>query len=123
MPSLFEPSGLNQLYSLRYGTPPIVRATGGLADTIVEASDENLEAGTASGFRFQAYTANSLLSTIKRATDMYRDRPDHFRQLVRCCMKQDWGWDRSAREYEELYYRLTAERDSEAVPARLAEWR
>src|SRR6476619_7503986 len=52
MPSLFEPSALNQLYSLRYGTPPIVRTTGGLADTIVEASDANLEAGTASGFRF-----------------------------------------------------------------------
>jgi len=63
MPSLFEPSGLNQLYSLRYGTPPIVRATGGLSDTIVEASDANLEAGTASGFRFQAYTPQALQST------------------------------------------------------------
>ena len=75
MPSLFEPSGLNQLYSLRYGTPPIVRATGGLADTIVDATDANIDAGTASGFRFQAYTAQALLATIQRATDMYRQRP------------------------------------------------
>ncbi len=123
MPSLFEPSGLNQLYSLRYGTPPVVRATGGLADTIVEASEDNIDAETASGFRFQAYTTSSLLSTIQRAIDMYRQRPDRFRQLVRCCMKQDWSWDRSAREYEDLYFRLVNERDSEAIPARLAEWR
>ena len=108
MPSLFEPSGLNQLYSLRYGTPPIVRATGGLADTIVDASEANLDAGTATGFRFQAYTAQTLLATIQRAINMYHERPERFLHLIRCCMKQDWSWERSAKGYEEVYHRLVA---------------
>lgn len=121
MPSLFEPSGLNQLYSLRYGTPPVVRATGGLADTIVDATEANLEAGKATGFRFQAYTPQALLATIHRALDMYHDRPEQFLDLMRCCMRQDWSWDRSARAYEELYRRLAAER--EQAGAKFAEWR
>jgi starch synthase len=122
MPSLYEPSGLNQLYSLRYGTPPIVRSTGGLADTIVDAGDAAIDDGTASGFRFQAYTPQALLATIQRATEMYRQRPERFRQLIGCCMKQDWSWDRSARGYEEVYRRLVDERDSQEVPSRLLEW-
>src|SRR5689334_24360303 len=64
MPSLYEPSGLNQLYSMRYGTPPVVRATGGLADTVVDASPANLEAGTATGFSFQAYTPDAFLDAV-----------------------------------------------------------
>jgi starch synthase len=111
MPSMFEPSGLNQLYSLRYGTPPVVRATGGLADTIVDATDANLDACKATGFRFQAYTPQVLLATIRRALDMYRRQPERFLHLMRCCMRQDWSWDRSARGYEEIYQRLVAERD------------
>lgn len=123
MPSLYEPSGLNQLYSLRYGTPPIVRGTGGLADTIVDATDANLEAGTASGFRFQAYTPQALLTVIERAITMYRERPAQFLQLIRCCMKQDWSWQRAARGYEEVYQRLIGERDSRAAATRFSEWR
>ncbi len=122
MPSLFEPSGLNQLYSLHYGTPPIVRATGGLADTIVDASEANLEAGTASGFRFLAYTPEALLATIRRALNMYHQEPEKFRHLMRCCMRQDWSWDRSARDYEGVYHRLVSERDS-GPGSRYAEWR
>jgi starch synthase len=106
MPSRYEPSGLNQLYSLKYGTPPVVRATGGLADTIVNASEENLRAGTATGFSFGAYTAHALYETVKWALTLYRDRPTDFRQVVRTAMAQDWSWDRSAAAYEELYRRI-----------------
>lgn len=103
MPSRYEPCGLNQLYSLRYGTPPVVRRTGGLADTVVNATEENLAAGTATGFVFDAYTANALYETVRWALRLWRDRPDDFRQVVRTAMARDWSWDRSAGEYENLY--------------------
>lgn len=106
MPSRYEPSGLNQLYSLKYGTPPVVRATGGLADTIVNATEENLRAGTATGFSFIEYSAHALYETVRWALTLYRDRPDDFRQVVRTAMRQDWSWDRSAAAYEELYRRI-----------------
>jgi starch synthase len=106
MPSLYEPSGLNQLYSLRYGTPPIVRSTGGLADTVTDASPSNLDAGTATGFSFAAYSADALLDTVRRATALYRSRPEPWGQLQRTGMRQDWSWDRSASEYERLYHQL-----------------
>lgn len=107
MPSRYEPCGLNQIYSLRYGTPPVVRSTGGLADTIVNATEENLSAGTATGFAFDAYTANALYETVKWALNLYRDRPDDFAQVVRTAMVQDWSWDRSAIEYEALYQKVS----------------
>ena len=103
MPSRYEPCGLNQLYSLKYGTPPVVRETGGLADTIVNATEENLAAGTATGFSFGAYTASALYDTVKWALHLYRERPADFTQVVRTAMAQDWSWDRSAAEYEALY--------------------
>ena len=106
MPSRYEPSGLNQLYSLKYGTPPIVRSTGGLADTIVNATEENLAAGTATGFSFRDYTAHALYETVKWALRLYRDRPADFRKVVRTAMAQDWSWDRSAAAYEALYRKL-----------------
>ncbi len=106
MPSRYEPSGLNQLYSLKYGTPPVVRATGGLADTIVNATEENLRAGTATGFSFVDYSAHALYETVRWALTLYRDRPADFRQVVRTAMRQDWSWDRSAAAYEALYRRI-----------------
>jgi starch synthase len=108
MPSRYEPSGLNQLYSLKYGTPPVVRATGGLADTIVGATEQTLAEGTATGFSFEAYTAHALYETVRWALTLFRDRPADFRQVVRTAMAQDWGWDRSAAEYERLYRRVLA---------------
>src|SRR5207302_2698922 len=80
MPSRYEPCGLNQMYSQRYGTPPVVRATGGLADTVVNATEENLAAGTATGFAFQDYTANALYETVRWALKLMRERPAGFRQ-------------------------------------------
>ena len=106
MPSRYEPSGLNQLYSLKYGTPPVVRATGGLADTIVNATEENLAAGVATGFAFTDYTAAALYETVKWALTLYRDRPADFQKVIRTAMRQDWSWYRSAAEYEALYRKL-----------------
>lgn len=108
MPSRYEPCGLNQMYSQKYGTPPVVRATGGLADTVVNATEENLKAGTATGFTFDADTPAALYDTVKWALQLFRTRPADFRQVVTTAMAQDWSWDRSAAEYEKLYRRLSA---------------
>lgn len=106
MPSRYEPCGLNQMYSLRYGTPPVVRATGGLADTVVNATLENLADQRATGFSFNDYTASALYETVKWALTLYRDRPADFRQVVLTGMAQDWSWNRSAAAYEALYRRV-----------------
>lgn len=108
MPSRYEPCGLNQLYSLKYGTPPVVRVTGGLADTVVNATEENIAAGTATGFAFYDYTADALYQTVRWALTLYRQRPHHFRQIMLTAMRQDWSWNRSAREYVALYERLSS---------------
>ena len=103
MPSLYEPCGLNQLYSLKYGTVPVVRTTGGLADTITDASDDNLTAGIATGFRFDSFDALSLEHALSRACETYRNRPDLWQQLVTTAMNQDWSWTNSARQTIALY--------------------
>lgn len=102
MPSRFEPCGLNQLYSLKYGTVPIVRATGGLADTVTDYTEEGLESGTATGFSFGQYSAEALVDAVRRALDLYSDR-DKWRRLMLNGMAQDWSWQRSAREYVAVY--------------------
>lgn len=107
MPSQYEPSGLNQLYSMKYGTPPVVRATGGLADTITDCTPETLAAGTATGFRFDPPWAGAFHDTMLRALYIYRHQPEDWVRLMRIGMRQDWSWDRSAAEYEKLYKRLT----------------
>ncbi len=110
MPSRYEPSGLNQLYSLRYGTVPVVRKTGGLADTIVDATPEALGRGTANGFVFVDYSAAAFLDAVRRALRMFRD-PRAWRRLQHTGMRQDFSWDRSARRYVETYRRLAGARD------------
>jgi starch synthase len=102
MPSRFEPCGLNQFYSLRYGTVPVVRATGGLADSITDASDAALAAGTANGFSFEEYSSLALGETLRRAYDAYH-RPDVWKKLIETGMRQDWSWARSAGQYVKLY--------------------
>ena len=92
MPSKFEPCGLNQLYSLKYGTVPVVRRTGGLVDTV----DEQV------GFTFNSSSTSEMIGTIKRALESYRN-PAHWTELMRRGMLLDWSWDKSAREYVELY--------------------
>ncbi len=108
MPSLFEPSGLNQLYSMRYGTVPVVRATGGLADTVVDTTPATLAAGTATGFSFGAAAPEPFWAAIQRALVLYWGEPDAWRQVMRNGMRADWSWRRSAAEYQRLYERLAA---------------
>lgn len=108
MASRYEPCGLNQLYSLRYGAVPIVHHTGGLADTIVDASPENLDASRANGFAFQHYSVAHLEETLTRACHLYTHDWPRWQQLVETGMKQDWSWTRSARQYLELYARIVA---------------
>jgi len=102
MPSRFEPCGLNQFYSLRYGTVPVVRARGGLADSIIDATDAALSAGSANGFGFEEYSSLALGETLRRAYDAYR-RPDVWGKLIETGMRQDWSWARSAVQYVKLY--------------------
>ncbi len=103
MPSNYEPCGLNQLYSLKYGTVPVVRNTGGLADTITDATPENLAAGVATGFRFDAYDSIALEVALKRACDIYQSQPEVWHNIVTSGMAQDWSWSSSARQYIRLY--------------------
>lgn len=107
MPSRYEPCGLNQMYSLTYGTLPLVRATGGLEDT-VENYDEATGAGT--GFKFRDITASALYDTIGWATSTWYDRPHHYRIMQRRAMQRDFSWGRSARQYLELYRQMMKER-------------
>jgi starch synthase len=102
MPSRFEPSGLNQLYSLKYGTVPVVHATGGLADTITNLTDQTLAAGRANGFSFDQHTVAALAAVLERACQTYANRTV-WQQLIRTGMQQDWSWTRSAEQYGRLY--------------------
>ena len=99
MPSRFEPCGLNQMYSMRYGTVPIVRATGGLNDTVTDYNDA---AGTGTGFKFTPYTADALTAAMDRARGVVAN-PIRWKALQLAGMQQDFSWDRSAREYVKLY--------------------
>ncbi len=108
MPSRYEPCGLNQIYSLKYGTVPIVRATGGLDDTI-EPWDARTGKGT--GFKFSDYTGEALLATIKQALLAYRD-PSSWQMLMRNGMSRDFSWGASAREYGKVYERARQVRAS-----------
>ena len=105
MPSRYEPCGLNQLYSQRYGTVPIARKTGGLADTVVDALPETLGNKTATGFVFNEATAGTLMEAIKRALIVY-SQPEAWKQLQTTGMQQDYSWHKSAKDYMALYERL-----------------
>jgi starch synthase len=106
MPSQYEPSGLNQLYSLKYGTPPIVRGTGGLADTVTDTNADTLANGTATGFVFQDYSADALREAGLRALDVWSRNHDQWNAIVRNGMRQDWSWSRSAASYVGLYRKI-----------------
>lgn len=114
MPSLYEPCGLNQMYSQRYGTIPIVREVGGLKDTVVDFTYERLAVGAASGFSFHSFDVDALLAAIRRAARLYfQDRPT-WNALVQHVMGLDHSWTRSARRYLRLY---NPEFPSERSPA------
>lgn len=105
MPSRYEPCGLNQLYSLKYGTIPVVRATGGLEDTIVDYSEER---GEGTGFKFRSYVAEEMVEAVARACRLYSDQKAWGR-IVNEAMAQDFSWGASARAYDALYRRAIAQ--------------
>lgn len=102
MPSRYEPCGLNQMYSLAYGTIPIVRRVGGLADSVVDSTETNISNGTATGFVFDEYDSGELLAQIDRALLCYA-KSDLRMRLIDTGMRKDWTWNASALEYEKLY--------------------
>ncbi|MGA2712329.1 MAG: glycogen synthase GlgA [Bryobacteraceae bacterium] len=111
MPSRYEPCGLNQIYSLRYGTVPIVRATGGLDDTIIDAPP-----GEATGFKFNDYNGKALLDAIRQACARWTNRKAWATMMVRG-MQKDFSWTDSAREYSDLYRKLAASSASFRAPS------
>ena len=105
MPSRFEPCGLNQLYGLRYGTPPIVTQTGGLADSVTDANETTLKSHTATGFTLAEVSASALLKTIERALGYFAEAKI-WREIQRNAMKVDVSWKLSAQAYLDLYKKL-----------------
>ena len=105
MPSRFEPCGLNQMYSQRYGTIPIVRKTGGLADTVTDSLPTTLADKTASGIVFSEASASALLEAIKRTLILY-SMPDTWKKIQTNAMNKNFSWQRSAQEYLELYEKI-----------------
>lgn len=100
MPSLFEPCGLSQLFSFRYGSVPIVRETGGLNDTVLSYNEDT---GSGNGFTFANYNAHDMLNTIRRAVDFYYNKKDVWNLLVQRGMRADFSWEKSAQEYIDMY--------------------
>jgi starch synthase len=113
MPSRFEPCGLNQLYSLRYGTLPLVRRVGGLADTVIDISAAALAAGSGTGIVFEEASAAALLAAVERALALYRD-PAAWKQVMTTGMAQDYSWRHSAQQYLELYQHALTPRPAPA---------
>jgi starch synthase len=116
MPSRFEPCGLNQMYSMRYGAVPIVRRVGGLADTVTDLTPQTSAANTATGFIIEEHTAAALLAAVKRAVAAFGDHAQ-WAALMRSGMRTDFSWDRSARAYLQLYERAAEKRRRQAPVA------
>ncbi len=114
MPSLFEPCGLSQLISLRYGTLPITRETGGLRDTVLAYNEYT---GDGNGFTFLYYNAHDMLHVIENAVKMFHDQRDVFNGLAIRAMKGQYGWDQSAKQYIDLYTKLIPEKKPAAKAA------
>lgn len=113
MPSRYEPCGLNQMYSMRYGTIPIVRKTGGLADTVCDFTRQNLSLGKATGFVFKEYKPEALLSAVKCAHAVFTEAPEDWQQLILNSMRQRFTWEKSAPQYLHLYESAIAKRRGE----------
>ncbi len=112
MPSLYEPCGLNQIYSLKYGTLPIVRATGGLNDTV---ENYNKETGEGTGFKFNEPSCRAIYHTVNLVLDTYYNRKHHINKLIRSAMQQHFSWEDSAAEYIHLYDRAIEKRNPNQV--------
>jgi starch synthase len=102
MPSHYEPSGLNQMYSLKYGTVPVVRATGGLDDSVEQFDPQT---GKGNGFKFREYSGETMLETLRQAAGLYRSDQKAWQKVMKNGMMQDYSWMNSAREYVKVYER------------------
>jgi starch synthase len=109
VPSRFEPCGLTQMYGLRYGTLPIVRRVGGLADTVTDASPQNLQAGLATGFTFDAATPTAFARCVVRAAESHAN-PALWRRMVRSAMARELSWTGPAAQYLTLYQEVRSAR-------------
>ena len=103
MPSMFEPCGLSQMISMRYGTLPVVRETGGLRDTVLSYNEFS---GAGNGFTFLNYNAHDMLHVLERAVELYKNHPDEWKKLMERAMRGQYGWDQSAHHYVDLYKEL-----------------
>ncbi len=112
MPSRFEPCGLNQMYSQRYGTPPLVHATGGLIDSVVDCTTQTLKQGTASGFVFRRMQASDFMSAVRRAIAAYRTKKT-WNAVQRNAMLKDFSWEKSAAAYRDIYTKLLSQTSSD----------
>jgi len=113
MPSQYEPCGLNQMYSMAYGTVPVVRKTGGLADTVIDADDSQeskAQGRPANGFVFEEFEALAMERAIGRAVDVFCHDKERWRSLVAAGMERDWSWAASAKEYQLLYEQTIAQK-------------
>ncbi len=117
MPSRFEPCGLNQQYSMQYGTVPVVHATGGLADTVVDLSQSTLGSGKANGFSFDHYDAGALDHALMRCVNTMIHDKQIWRQLIGTGMRHDWSWSASADRYVQLYESIRQTRGAPPQPA------
>jgi starch synthase len=115
MPSRFEPCGLNQLFSLKYGTLPLVRATGGLVDTVTPLSDRTRAQGSATGFSFVESQPAALARCVEEALSVFANEAEMWHQMQMTGMHQDWSWAKSAREYSRLYSSVLAARGQVAL--------
>jgi starch synthase len=107
MPSKYEPCGLNQMYSMRYGTVPVVRATGGLADTVIDP-EQATRKNPATGFVFEKYDAKHFMKALDRALHLYGSDKEAWKKMQICGMSKDFSWNRSAERYAELYEKVLA---------------
>ena len=107
MPSRFEPCGLSQMYGMAYGTPSVVRRTGGLADTVIDTNADSLLNGTATGFVFEHETASDFLQAVQRALASFQSN-DIWHTIQQNGMAQDFGWDKAAKDYLDVYRKALA---------------
>lgn len=112
MPSRFEPCGLDQLHSLRYGTVPVTHRTGGLNDTVVDVGSEDLPDSGATGFCYEGSQTSDLVKAVERAVDLMRNNPEQWNMLQRNGMSLDFGWKRSATRYQILYQEAMQHRNA-----------
>lgn len=103
MPSRFEPCGLNQMYSMMYGTVPVVYPVGGLKDSVIHASEEAIQEGLATGFDMMEYSPDGLAKAVEYAVDIYK-KPEQWKKIQLAGMSHDWTWQSSAKEYEKVYH-------------------